>query len=135
MKAQIAVDADSLSIISTHFCSGRVHDFQLFKKSRILFSQDTLIAVDTGYLGIAKRYTNILMPKKRTKLHPLTDEEKKANRAISSKRIFIEHVIGALKRFRIISDRYRNRRKRFALRFNLIAAIYNAELKLRKRDI
>jgi hypothetical protein len=33
-----------------------------------------------------------------------------------------------LKVFRILSDRYRNRRKRFGLRFNLIAAIYNLEL-------
>jgi hypothetical protein len=28
-----------------------------------------------------------------------------------------------------LSERYRNRRKRFGLRFNLIAAIYNLELK------
>ena len=33
-----------------------------------------------------------------------------------------------LKRFKIIADRYRNRR-RFGLRFLLIAAIYNNELK------
>ncbi|MDR2539526.1 MAG: IS5/IS1182 family transposase, partial [Chlamydiales bacterium] len=39
-----------------------------------------------------------------------------------------EIVIGSLKRFKIISDRYRNRRKRFSLRFNLIAGIYNLEL-------
>ena len=31
-------------------------------------------------------------------------------------------------RFKIISEKYRNRRKRFSLRFNLIAAIYNLEL-------
>jgi len=30
--------------------------------------------------------------------------------------------------FRIIAERYRNRRKRFGLRFNLIAAIYNLSL-------
>ncbi|MDR2511394.1 MAG: IS5/IS1182 family transposase, partial [Bacteroidales bacterium] len=29
---------------------------------------------------------------------------------------------------RIIAEKYRNRRKRFALRFNLIAAIYNLNL-------
>jgi len=28
----------------------------------------------------------------------------------------------------VISERYRNRRKRFGLRFNLIAGIYNYEL-------
>jgi len=32
-----------------------------------------------------------------------------------------ENVIGFIKRFKIIGDRYRNRRKRFGLRFNLIA--------------
>jgi hypothetical protein len=37
---------------------------------------------------------------------------------------------GMLKRFKIIADRYRNRRRRFGLRFFLIAAIYNMELKL-----
>ncbi len=40
----------------------------------------------------------------------------------------VEHVIRSLKIFRILSERYRNRRRRFALRFNLIAAIYNFEL-------
>ncbi|MBT7069820.1 MAG: IS5/IS1182 family transposase, partial [Anaerolineae bacterium] len=38
------------------------------------------------------------------------------------------HVIGKLKVFRILSERYRNRRKRFGLRFNLIASLYNFEL-------
>jgi hypothetical protein len=39
-----------------------------------------------------------------------------------------EQVIGCVKRFRIVSDRYRNRRKRFGLRFNLVAAFYNLNL-------
>ena len=54
--------------------------------------------------------------------------QKKENRKISSQRIYVEHVIGKLKIFRILSERYRNRRKRFGLRFNLITAIYNLEL-------
>ncbi|MDR2764965.1 MAG: IS5/IS1182 family transposase, partial [Tannerella sp.] len=41
---------------------------------------------------------------------------------------FNEHAIGFVKRFRILSEHYRNRRKRFGLRFNLIAAICNLEL-------
>lgn len=50
------------------------------------------------------------------------------NRELSSKRVLNEHVIGKVKRFKIIADKYRNRRKRFGLRFNLIAGIYNYEL-------
>ncbi|MDR2539421.1 MAG: IS5/IS1182 family transposase, partial [Chlamydiales bacterium] len=55
-------------------------------------------------------------------------EDKKSNRQLSSDRVLNEIVIGSLKRFKIISDRYRNRRKRFSSRFNLIAGIYNLEL-------
>ncbi|MBC6686235.1 transposase, partial [Wolbachia pipientis] len=55
-------------------------------------------------------------------------EQKKENRTLMSHRAIVENVIGLLKRFKIISDRYRNRRKRFGLRFNLIAAIHNFEL-------
>lgn len=38
-------------------------------------------------------------------------------------------VIGMVKRFKIVADKYRNQRKRFGLRFNLIAGLYNFELK------
>lgn len=69
-----------------------------------------------------------MLPKKRSKKHPLTKEEKQLNRDISAQRVLNENVIGKIKRFKILSDRYRNRRKRFGLRFNLIAAIYNLEL-------
>ncbi|MDR2457016.1 MAG: transposase, partial [Clostridiales Family XIII bacterium] len=55
-------------------------------------------------------------------------EEKRENRIISRFRVRVENVIGKIKRFHIISHRYRNRRKRVGLRFNLIAAIYNFEL-------
>ena len=68
------------------------------------------------------------MPKKKTKKNPLTKEDKLKNRELSSERVLNENVIGMIKRFKIISDRYRNRRKRFGLRFNLISAIYNMEL-------
>jgi hypothetical protein len=68
------------------------------------------------------------LPKKSSKKKPLTKEERKDNQKISSERVLNENVIGRLKRFRIISDRYRNRRKRFGLRFNLISGIHNYEV-------
>lgn len=83
---------------------------------------------DTGYLGLQNDHAKTVMPKKRNKHHPLTKDDKASNRAISRKRVPCEHVIGALKRFKIIADKYRNRRKRFGLRFTLIAAIYNRNL-------
>jgi len=61
----------------------------------------------------------------------LTKEQKINNHKLSSQRIFVENVIRSLKIFRILSERYRNRRQRFGLRFNLIAAIYNLELAIK----
>lgn len=89
---------------------------------------DTIIYTDTGYQGIKKIHTNSIHPKKKSRKKPRTKEEKSFNKTVSSKRILNEHIIGCIKRFRILSERYRNRRKRFGLRFNLIAAIYNKNL-------
>ena len=68
------------------------------------------------------------MPHKRSKKRPLTPEEKAYNRSISTERVLVEHVIGKLKIFRILQERYGNRGKRFGLRVNLIAALINYEL-------
>ena len=83
---------------------------------------------DSGYQGLQKLHAQTEMPKKKSKKNPLTKQNKMRNRQLSSDRVLNEHVIGKIKRFKIIADRYRNRRKRFGLRFNLIAGIYNMEL-------
>lgn len=67
---------------------------------------------------------------KSSKKKPLTKEDKKNNQKISSERVLNENVIGVIKRFRIVNDKYRNRRKRFGLRLNLICGIYNFEIGL-----
>jgi len=100
----------------------------LFKESRVHIHPEIKSLTDTGYQGIDKLHHNSELPKKKTKKHPLTKEDKRKNRALSGERALNENVIGMIKRFKIIADRYRNRRKRFGLRFNLVAGIYNFEL-------
>lgn len=88
------------------------------------------VAVDTAYQGLQKVHTQTVLPKKKSKKHPLTQEDKNGNTALAKERVLVENVIGMLKRFKIIADRYRNRRKRFGLRFSLLAGLYNYELKI-----
>ena len=114
-------------IIATAFCEGKKQDFALFKASRTVLDVSILSLADSGYQGIDKFHANSQTPKKKSKHHPLTSEQKAANREISRVRITVENVIGRLKVFRILAERYRNRRKRFGLRFNLLAAICNME--------
>jgi hypothetical protein len=127
-KTQIVADKASRKILCTAFDKGRRHDFQLFKDSKVYLKEESKCLVDTGYLGIQKIHGNSVYPKKKTKKTPLTKEDKKQNQLISSVRITIENIIREVKIFRIIAEKYRNRRKRFALRFNLSAAIYNLNL-------
>ena len=117
-------------ILATAFAQGSQHDFALFKDSRCVLAKQIRCLADAGYLGIQSIHENSKIPAKRSKLHPLTQEQKASNRKLSHERILVENVIRRLKIFRILSERYRNRRKRFSLRFNLIAAIHNLELSL-----
>ena len=130
IKSQVVVDKASRKVICTNFSNGKKHDFKLFKDSKVRWVKTTEGLVDSGYTGITKIQSNTKLPKKKSKKKALTQEEKKENRRISSQRVTNEHVIGFLKRFRAISERYRNRRKRFGLRFNLIAGICNHELEM-----
>jgi hypothetical protein len=100
----------------------------MFKESRIHIHPKTSLQVDTGYQGITKHHANSEIPYKRSKKKLLTEVQLIYNHRVSSSRITVEHIIRELKVFRILSERYRNRRKRFGLRVNLIAAIYNYEL-------
>jgi transposase len=115
-------------ILATDFCFGKTHDFQLFKDSRTALAACIKVLADSGYQGLIELHSNSRTPTKKTKLHPLSKSQKASNHALSQERILIENIIRKLKIFRILSDRYRNRRKRFGLRFNLIAAVYNMEL-------
>ena len=105
------------------------YNFRLFKESKTHIHPEIKAVTDTGYQGIRRIHNKSEMPKKKSKKNPLTKEEKKNNRKLASDRVVNENVIGMLKRFKIIADKYRNRRKRFGLRFNLIAGLYNWELK------
>lgn len=123
------VDQKTANIICTNYANGKKHDFRLFKDSKVHINPIIQVLTDTGYLGLQKIHSNTVMPKKKSKKHPLTREDKIKNQEISRQRVLNENVIGMVKRFKIVADRYRNRRKRFGLRFNLISGIYNFELK------
>lgn len=128
LKTQVVIEKKYKKVICTEYTNGKKHDFRLFKESKVRFKENTKVITDTGYLGLKKIHSNFEMPKKKTKKNALSKLEKKQNRILSSERALNENVIGSIKRFKIVSDKYRNRRKRFGLRFNLIAGIYNYEL-------
>lgn len=135
LKSQVVADQKSEQVICVRCEKGRVHDFRLWKESKIGLNKEIEILGDKGYQGIQKIHQNSQIPHKKKKKEKLSKEQKKANRQLSQRRIVIEHIHRRLKIFRILSSRYRNRRRRFGLRLNLIAGIYNYELRYRQKYI
>lgn len=81
----------------------------------------TDVLLDLGYQGIQTDYQGegIRLPHKKprkSKKKPdshLSSEQKQQNRALAKLRVFVEHAIGGLKRFRVLVAPYRNHRDGF----------------------
>jgi len=63
------------------------------------------------FVGIEKDFPwlNVIMPKKKPKGGELTQEEKHLNKLISGIGVKVEHAIGGVKRFGIVSNIFRNK--------------------------
>lgn len=126
----MVVNGRTREVLCTAQARGPVHDFALYKRSRVEPHETLEVLADSGYQGLGKLHAKSKTPQKKPRKGQLTDEQKRSNRELASRRVVVEHVIRCLKIFRILAERYRNRRKRFSLRFNLIAGLYNFELSL-----
>jgi hypothetical protein len=124
----VVVNGTTRRVLCTAHGRGPTHDFALYKRSRIEPHESLEVLADSGYQGLSKLHAKGRTPHKKPRKAELTDEQKQRNRELASRRVVVEHVIRSLKIFRIMAERYRNRRNRFSLRFNLIAGLYNYEL-------
>jgi len=122
------VEQVTKQIICTAHALGRVDDFQLFKTSRVKLQPKVECLADKGYQGIQRLHPNSRTPKKKPRGGYLEPQQKRTNRELAKLLGVCEQINRHLKVVKILSERYRNRRRRFGLRFNLIAGLYNYEL-------
>jgi IS5 family transposase len=109
--------------------------FAYLSSRQIPLSKTIECLADNGYQGIQKIRAHSQVPKKKPRKGELSSSDKKRNRELARNRVIGEHINRRLKIFKILADCYRNRRKRFGLRFNLIAGLYNYELRPSKQKI
>jgi hypothetical protein len=142
---QLVIEQHTGLILCTFFGRGRTHDFRLLKASQVRFAQAQLCLADKGYQGLDKRHPNSCTPTKKRRKQKRSKDERDYNRCLAANlqgqkilsrkfarlRVVVEHTNRRLKIFRILSERYRNRRKRFGLRVNLMAGLLNYELSLK----
>lgn len=110
---------------------GKAHDYKQlnheFPTDYAWFS-DLSVSLDLGYQGFANDYDcqSISQPFKKPRKAELSAEKKAENQQISSGRIWVEHAIGGLKRYRYLSDRLRTHKVRlYELALLVCAGIWN----------
>jgi len=125
LKTQVIFNPRLKQIVSIQVESGRKHDLKIARKYLKEMIIYPCIMADLAYKGFHQIKSKLLIPIKKPKNLSLPKIAKQINQEISRRRITIEHINGKLKYFRILTERYRNRRKRFGLRMNLIVGMVN----------
>lgn len=128
IKAQIIFNPLEMVILSVFCGKGQVHDFELFKQSKVLLHPDSLVLVDLGYQGIDKYHCNCMLPIKKKKGQSLCKQDKAYNKILAKKRVVVEHAIRLCKIFRIVKGVYRAKHKNYSFNWNLVAGLVNLRL-------
>jgi hypothetical protein len=124
LKAELRIDSQGTIVSLSKSYPGSKHDFAIFKEEPSPPPGVHLLA-DSGYQGIHHLHASTKTPYKARKGKPLTEEQKSHNRQLASQRVQIEHKIRSIKVFKIIGNRFRNKRKRYELKFKLVAGLVN----------
>ena len=124
IKSEIIMTTEGQILGISHAHGGSKHDIKIRKESQHL-PIHAVKHVDLGYQGLQKLTNNVILSYKKKLKHKLTTEEKQYNRKLASIRVKIEHKIREMKIFRILSDKYRNFRRKLNMRMNIIAGMIN----------
>jgi len=92
-----------------------------------LIPKQVVSVFDLGYLGVEKDFPQQLstLPYRKKRNLDLSEEEKEYNKNHSKKRIVIEHTICRLKKYRILSDIFRNRLRKYDRISDIVAGLVN----------
>jgi len=115
-----------------HLCRhvpGRVSDHLLLRATGVMrqVPEGVVVRVDKGYEGLEEEYPEVKVekPLKARRGHPLTVLEKILNRTMSALRMPVEHVIGDLKKYRMLAGIYRGEPERYDENASVIAGLHN----------
>ena len=84
--------------------NGKVHDKKICDLQPLFLPFGINLWQDTGFVGHHPQGVVVKMPLKKPKGKDLTEEQKKTNKNISSKRVYVEHAICRVKVYRIVKE-------------------------------
>jgi len=86
----------------------------LAERTAFRFPPDSELYQDTAFQRFAPDAVLIYQPIKKQPGHDRTDAERQHNRMLGQLRVVVEHVLAGVKRVRIVKERFRNPKPRFA---------------------
>ena len=88
---------------------GPMSDIKICRQTLNKFKTHQTFSGDKAYIG----ETQIITPHKKPKKGKLTENQIEENKALSSNRIFVEHLIRVVKVFKVIQERFRLHKNRY----------------------
>jgi hypothetical protein len=102
--------------------------YSVYKKNHSVTPKQVVNVIDLGYLGVEKDFPeqlSALPHKKKRNQQCLSQEEKEYNKIHSKKRIVVEHTICRLKKYRIMSDIFRNKLRKYNRILDIVSGLVN----------
>jgi len=127
IKNQITVNNRGYILHKLGYKKGRKHDYDIYKNHHPVTPKQVVNVIDLGYLGVEKDFPEQLsaLPCKRKRNQILSQEEIDYNIIHSKKRIVIEHTISRLKKYRILSDVFRNKLRKHNKVSDIVSGLIN----------
>jgi hypothetical protein len=128
VKNQIMVNNRGYIIHKVNHKNGKRHDYYVYKKDHPVTPKQVVNVFDLGYLGVEKDFPeqlSALPSKKRRNQQELSQEEKEYNKIHLKKRIVVEHTICRLKKYRIQSEIFRNKLRRYDKISYIVSGLVN----------
>jgi hypothetical protein len=88
---------------------GPMSDIKICRQTLRKFDSQQMFSGDKAYIG----ENQITTPYKKPKNGELTESQKEKNKALSSNRIFVEHLIRVVKVFKVVQERFRLQKSRY----------------------
>ncbi len=88
---------------------GPTSDIKICRQTLSKFDSQQTFSGDKAYMG----ENQIITPYKKPKNGELTESQKEENKALSSNRIFVEHLIRVVKIFKVVQERFRLDKSRY----------------------
>ena len=127
VKNQITVNNHGYILHKVAHKKGKRHDYNIYKENHPVIPKQVVTLVDLGYLGVEKDFPEQLsaLPFKKKRNRDMSQEEKEYNKNHSKKRIVIEHTICRLKKYKIMSDIFRNKLRKYNRISDIVTGLVN----------